>query len=184
MSEQQRISELERRLRRMQAAMAVMVLAGGACFLSGMARAVEPPSDEVRTRRLVVVDDKGVARVVIGQDAKDTQRRSRAAGITVFDDKGVERGGMGTMDDGGAVMALDAPQGVGSPMRDRIGMMVTPDGAAQLIVIDNRSYGVVKLESQGDGRGGIRFYKWDPEAKKIHSRLLDFDGEKIEEIPM
>jgi hypothetical protein len=82
--------------------------------------------DLIRARKIDVVDDQGVVRISMGQDASDAQRRSRACGITVYDPKGDERGGMGTMDDLSAVIALDAPTGVGGAMRDRIGMLVSP----------------------------------------------------------
>jgi hypothetical protein len=75
--------------------------------------------DEVRTRRLVVVDEAGTERVVIQEEPADTDRRAQAAGIVIFDRHGNERGGMVTFDDDSTVIALDAPAGVGSPMRDR-----------------------------------------------------------------
>ena len=86
-----------------------------------------------------------------------------------------ERGGMSTMDDGSVVLALDAPRGVGSPMRDRIGMMVQPDGASSLLLIDNQTRGVVKLQSDGKGGGGPQVFKWDVPAKKVHIKTLTFD---------
>lgn len=57
------------------------------------------------------------------------------------------------MDDGGVVLALDAPIGVGSPMRDRLGLMVNPDGASHVMLLDNSTRAVAKLQS--DGRGGV-----------------------------
>src|SRR5690606_3403751 len=131
-AETDRIAALERRLRRTQGALVALTLAAAGAIMAAQADkpAATPPADvvdEVRTRKLVVVDDAGVARITIGQDAPGTQRRSRAAGITIRDQHGHERGGMGTMDDGSAVLALDAPAGVGSEMPDRAGIAVWPD---------------------------------------------------------
>src|SRR5690606_32455222 len=66
---------------------------------------------------------------VIGQDPAATHRRSRAAGILINDRHGHERGGFCTMDDGSAVLAMDAPRGVGASMPDRLGLVVNPDGS-------------------------------------------------------
>src|SRR5262245_56800393 len=117
------IHGLQRRLRRTKGALAALALAGAAAITFGVAAPDKTP-DEIRTRRLVVVDDQGLPRVIIGQDPLDTQRRSRGAGITIFDKLGSERGGMVTMDDGSVVIALDAPRGVGAAMPDRLGLVV------------------------------------------------------------
>jgi hypothetical protein len=179
-NESERIELLERRLRHTQG----LLLGGGLlaclCVLAALTRGDPEVSNELRTRRLVVVDDKGVARVVIGQDPADTQRRSRGAGITIHDATGAERGGMITMDDKSVVLALDAPTGVGNPMRDRIGMMVAADGGSSLMLIDNETKGVVKLISDGKGWGGTQVFKWDDEAKKVHVKTIGFDGEKVQ----
>jgi hypothetical protein len=133
-------------------------------------------TDEVRTRRLVIVDDSGYERIVLAQDPPTGQRVSRATGLTLFDDKGSERGGFSTMEDGSVVLAMDAPLGVGAPMRDRIGLKVNPDGSAYVMLIDNQTRAVAKLQSDG-AEGGVQVFKWDMEAKQIHIRTLTFDGD-------
>lgn len=157
-TETDRIASLERRLRRTQGALLALALvsAGAIMAAQAVAPAAAPVVDEVRTRRLVVVDDAGVPRITIGQDAPGTQRRSRAAGITIRDQHGHERGGMGTMDDGSAVLALDAPAGVGSEMRDRAGIAVWPDGSAGIILIGNTGHMVAQLHADAEGLAGCR----------------------------
>src|SRR5262245_28898786 len=88
-----RLRSLEARLRRTQFALGSVVLLGLTAALGGlMAQDAAPKTEkEIRTERLVVVDDTGAPRVVIGQDRKDTQRKSRAAGITIIDTKGAEQ---------------------------------------------------------------------------------------------
>ncbi len=174
-----RVRGLERRLRRTQIACAGLVLAGAAGLFFGAA-APEKTADEVRTRRLVVVDDQGVPRVVIGQDPVDTQRRSRAAGITIHDRLGDERGGMSTMDDGSVVLALDAPRGVGAPMRDRLGLIVYADGSSHVMLLDNETRAVAKLHSDGKGGGGPQVFRWDMEQKEVRIKTLTFDGEEVQ----
>lgn len=104
-----RLADLERALRRTRwltaCAMTTTVLMAGAAFTDARPKAAA----EVRTQRLVVVDEQGQTRVVIGQDATTTQRVSRAAGLTLYDEKGSERGGFSTMSDGSVVLGMDAP---------------------------------------------------------------------------
>jgi hypothetical protein len=179
MAESDAIVSLQRQLRRTQGALALTVLGGAALFMAAAGAGGRGPEivPEIRTRKLVVVDDKDVARVVITQDPADGQRRSRAAGITIHDGTGSERGGLSTMDDGSVVMALDAPVGVGSPMRDRIGMVVWPDGSSYFMLIDNETKGVVKLISDSKGGGGLELFKWSDDA--VQTKRLTFDGEQV-----
>jgi hypothetical protein len=180
----ERIRTLERRLRTMQVALAFIVLAGAGLLMGALRPAQPEAADEIRTRRLVVVDDAGVPRVVIGQDPVDTQRRSRSAGITIYDTHGHERGGMSTFDDGSVVLALDAPVGVGAPMRDRAAMVVWPNGASYVMLLDNETKAVAKLHSDGQGGGGVQVFDWDDEEKVVRTKTLTYDGEDIDESPM
>lgn len=84
---EQRLSDLERSVRRTR------FVAGGLAFtLVALAvaafRRPEKPSSEVRTRRLVVIDDSGRARMTIGQDPITTQRQSRSVALLLFDRTG------------------------------------------------------------------------------------------------
>src|SRR5262245_4936021 len=173
-----RLRRLERQLRLTQAgALAALVL------LVGVAARQDTVSDDLRTHRLKIVDDAGVVRMELGQDPKDSQRRSRACGLTIFDTTGNERGGMGTMDDLSAVMALDAPLGVGSPMRDRAGIMVSPDGSAQILVIDNTSEAPVRLFTEPAGGGGLELSATDAAKKLVRTRRCTAEGDQVKEAP-
>ncbi len=173
-----RISSLERQVQWQRRMLVAGVLLVG---IVGFRR--QPTTiDEVRTKRLVVVDDSGRARVVIDQDPATTDRRSRSAGVTLFDSTGAERGGMSTMDDGGVVMALDAPMGVGSPMRDRIGLVVNPDGSSHVMLLDNETRAVAKLQSDGKGGGGVQVFKWEESPRVVRIRTLTYDGERRDSV--
>lgn len=172
-----RVLTLERSLARTRSAaitcgLGLVVLLTGA-FVTSHGRTV----DEIRTHRLVIVDDAGTTRLLLAQDAANTQRTARAAGLFVFDDKGNERGGLSTMADGSVVLALDAPVGVGAPMRDRIGLKVEPDGGAYVMLIDNQTRAVAKLFADSTGTGGVQVFKWDMSAMRVHMRTLTFDGD-------
>lgn len=181
----ERMATLERRLRRTQLTLSGVVAIGMGALLLGLAQPQDDASEvipEIRTNKLVVVDDQGVARVQIGQDPVDTQRRTRSAGITIFDNKGHERGGMATFDDGSVVLALDAPRGVGAAMPDRIGLVVYPNGSAHLILLDNETRAVAKLYSDGKGGGGPQVFKWSDESVQI--KTIEFDGEDVQTIEL
>ena len=180
---QDRFARLEKSLSRTRLAASGLGIALTLVVATGFVQRGSTVSEEVRTRRVVVIDDKDVVRVAIGQDPPDAKRRFRSAGIWIYDTTGAERGGMGTFDDGQASMALDAPVGVGSTMRDRIGMVVAKNGATQFMLIDNLTRGIVRLTSDGNGNGGLDLLKWDMEAKKVHIRSLNYDGEKYSSFP-
>ena len=164
------IASLQRSLRQTQLAHAVTMLA----LLGSLAwQAFRHPAvfDEVRTHRLVMLDEHGVKRVEIGQDTTPW-RRSRSAGVWIIDDSGHERGGMSTFDD------------VGAKPRDRIGMSVDADGSATLLLTGNDTGGVVRLVSDGRGGGGVQLIQGDAKNRQIHLRTLDFDGEQRETVSM
>ena len=173
-----RFHRLERRLRRTQLAGLGLLL-----LVVGLAARPDDVSDELRTRRLRIVDDAGVVRMELGQDPKDSPRRSRACGLTIFDSKGDERGGIGTMDDLSAVMALDAPVGVGNPMRDRAGIMVSPDGSAQILVIDNAAEAPARLFTKPAGGGGLELSGTDASKKLVRTRRCTAAGDEAKETP-
>jgi len=134
-------------------------------------------ADEVRTRRLVVLDDSGRTRATIGQDAANVQRIARAAGLLLYDDKGNERGGFSTLGDGSVVIGLDAPVGVGAAMRDRIGIKVFSNGAAYVMLIDNQTGAVARLISEvgPDGARGVQVFKWV--GSRPYVRTISYDGD-------
>ena len=162
-------------------AVATFVLGAGIGVIgTSLAKVAPPVIPELRTHKLSVLDSQGRVRVEIGEDQSDTQRISRAAALTIFDTEGHERGGIGTMADGSAVMALDAPHGVGSPMRDRAGMKVYPDGSAFITTISNGGHfaaglftdgdsGRLELSGRGEGDGTIatRTITRDADSSKV-----------------
>lgn len=172
-----RINRLERSVRRLQLLTVALTLGLVATLGTRFAARPDQAAPELRARRLVIVDDAGQMRLSLGQDPATTQRVSRAASLILYDAKGNERGGFGTMADGTVVLGMDAPVGVGAPMRDRIGLKVMPDGSAYVILLDNQTRAVAKLHSDGVGSGGVQVFKWDTRAKRVHIRTLVFDGD-------
>jgi hypothetical protein len=85
---------------------------------------------------------------------------------------------MSTFDDLSVVMALDAPRGVGHPMRDRLGLRVDATGSAHVMLLDNQTRAVAKLHSDGAGGGGVQVFKWDMDAKQVYVKTFTYDGER------
>lgn len=139
--------------------------------------------DEIRTRRLIVIDDQDRVRVTIDQDAHEVDRYERSAGLTIFDNQGRERGGIATIDDGSAVIALDSPWGVGSPMRDRAGVKVFADGSATMGVLSNRGVFAAVLRSDGE-QGYLDLSRPSDDKSIFEQRTLTIDGESRSTVPM
>lgn len=168
------------RLRWMVVGLAVLVaaLAAATSWLA-LQRHAPMHVDALTTHRLQVLDDRGVVRVEITQDGAADGRRSRAAGLTVFDRTGAERGGFTTYDDGGVGIALDAPLGKGEDhLRDRLGLTVNAEGSSQLLLSDNLTRGVVRLRAEGDGGGGLDTFEWDMQGNVLQTRTITFDGDQ------
>lgn len=176
---EERIVALERSVRRARLVAGAALLTTFLPLGAGFVRSRNAASDEVRTHRLVIVDDHEQTRVLLGQDSAKTDRISRSAGLWVFDEKGGERGGLGTMADGSVVLALDAPVGVGAPMGDRVGLKVFPNGSAYIMLIDNKTSAVARLVSEeAPGRvRGLQLFKWERDNSRHYTRTLTFDGD-------
>ena len=186
---ERRIGILENKLRRRSQISVIAVVAALATVATSLyATSTDKRTDgqiidEVRTRKLVVVDDQDRIRVTIDQDAPEIDRYERSAGLTIFDDQGRERGGIATIDDGSAVIALDAPWGVGSPMRDRAGTKVFADGSSAMGLISNRGAFAAVLRSDGDS-GFLDLYQPDDAKGIFEQRTLSVNGESKSTEPM
>ncbi len=183
-----RLRQLAGRLRYTQIAFAIVALGLGGALFAEMRQddsvIEEPWFEELRTRRLVVVDAAGTPRVVIQEEPASTERRAQAAGIVLFDQHGEERGGMVTFADDSAVIALDAPAGVGAPMRDRIGLSVYPDGSASVALIDNGTGVPVRLVTDAEGGGGLEMLTYDLKNRKATITRLTPDGRSVRELDL
>jgi len=174
---EQRVADREIALRRTHVVASLVVVAAVVGLAAGFTNRGLQVADEVRTRRLVVLDDSGRTRATIGQDAANVQRIARAAGLLLYDDKGNERGGFSTLSDGSVVIGLDAPVGVGAPMRDRIGLKVFRNGAAYVMLIDNQTGAVARFISEvgPDGARGVQVFKWA--GSRPYGRTISYDGD-------
>ncbi|HZX29635.1 MAG TPA: hypothetical protein VFF16_21355 [Telluria sp.] len=87
----------------------LLAAGGGALAGTGMKPTV---FDSIRAREVVVVDGKGIVRARLAGDMPDavmagghvSKRGSKAAGVMLYDEEGIERGGYVTMDEGSNVL--------------------------------------------------------------------------------
>jgi hypothetical protein len=181
-----RLERLEHGLRRRNLLAASMFALGASLALIGTSVATPNAGvvPEIRTYKLSVLDSEGRTRVQIAEDASDIARNSRATGMTIYDAKGDERGGIGTMANGSAVMALDAPVGVGYKVRDRAGMRVAPDGTAVITALSNEGSFAASLVAQRN-QGRLELSRKDSARGEISTRVLTFDSDstKVEKAP-
>jgi hypothetical protein len=92
----------------------LLLLGGGAIAGASLRNAV---FDSVKAKEVVVVDAKGIVRARLGGDLPDavmaggrvSKRGTKAAGLIIYDEEGIERGGYATLDEGSnAIITLDS----------------------------------------------------------------------------
>jgi hypothetical protein len=143
-----RIEALERRFRVALLAPAILlcVLIFAAWHTSAQ-RGI--PQDVLTARQLVIVDEKGTKRVVIGAPAPDPimggkmqKRRSAFNGLILNDATGDERGGIGLMDDGTMTMCFDQNG------RERVCSYVLPTGKAGVLINEPNGHDGITMTTE------------------------------------
>ena len=177
MSIEERLDRVERQNRMMKRIGLTALL--GALGVAVMGTSVQPTPQDLTVRSLSVVDQSGTRRVWVGAQTDDEDRMmSDFAGILMFDATGSERGGWSTDQYGRITFAMDAPEGVGHPMPDRLSLAVDGEGGAMLRMLNNDTEGQV-LIGVVDGKGEIRLFDWAED--KLAIKTTDFHGSTIEE---
>jgi hypothetical protein len=131
----------------------------GLIILTGWRQQAESAGENLRVRRLTVVDDKGTARVVLGAPLPDPmmggklqKRRSPATGLLLDDADGNERGGLGTLDDGTMMLCFD------SNGRERVCVFTLPKGMTGLMVNDDQGKTRSQVVVGPEGRPALEMY--------------------------
>jgi len=140
-----RISDLERRLRRTQTLAIGAVLLLGIGLLSGWRGASSTRVDTLRARMLVLEDSSGRPRVMIGAPLpsliEDGHALPARTGFVILDTAGLERMGLTLKPSGNIGFGLDAPAGVGDDRnRERINLTVGRDGSAEIRMLDQQTF--------------------------------------------
>jgi hypothetical protein len=146
-------------------------------------------SPVIKTRGLIIVDDKGRERVVLGAPVPDPpgdgRRINPAHGMIILDPEGYERFGVGLMDNGQMGMGFDAPRGTGDDRnRERIHIVADAKGGAMLRFM-NRKTGVPGWMRLGDDDNlYLEFLDVQKEQKKLVRRRIGMAGERTVEEPL
>ena len=94
---------------------ALLLAAGGGAVASGSVK--QTMFDSIKAKEIVVVDENGIVRARLGGDLPDalmasghvSRRGSKAGGLIIYDEQGIERGGYVTQDTGSnAMLTLDS----------------------------------------------------------------------------
>lgn len=131
--------------------LALLFIAGGAVAASSLKDA---SFGTITAREVAVVDAKGVVRARLGGDLPDavmaggrvSKRGSKAAGLLIYDEQGIERGGYVTQDEGSnAMLTLD------SKYKQAVLLVAAPDQeqASALRLWSKDS--AIELRSDSDG---------------------------------
>jgi len=92
----------------------LLIAGGGAIAGTSIKTAI---FDTIKAKEVVVVDANGIVRARLGGDLPDavmaggrvSKRGTKAAGLIIYDEEGIERGGYATLDTGSnAVLTLDS----------------------------------------------------------------------------
>jgi hypothetical protein len=126
--------------------------------------------DVLRVHQLVVVDEKGVDRIVIGPVpdpqimGKRVKRRAPATGIQLNDENGNERTGMALLEDGSVVVGIDDQSG-----RERAHLYFIPTRGAGLLLQDGKEIEKISLliPSQGKDSGSPKLEMTDQAGKTV-----------------
>ncbi len=163
------LHEEVRRLRRSVRIMAT-ALVGVAAIGLLTAASSRPNVSDIRAKSLTIVDDKGIARVIIGAPVPDAMvggkqspRAGAASGMILNGPDGNERGGYLVSDKGDeGILTLDGLDG-----NEVFKVVANPDAGASLF-----------LQHKAGGMLALSTYRGEPEIQ-----LIAKDGKRIHAVP-
>jgi len=126
--------------------------------------------DVLRVHQLVVVDEKGIDRIVIGpvpdpqMMGKRVKRRAPGTGIQLNDGSGNERAGIALLDDGSAVVGIDDQSG-----RERAHLYFIQTRGAGLLLQDGKEIEKISLliPFEGDQSASPKLEMTDKAGKTV-----------------
>jgi hypothetical protein len=178
-----RIESLERQVRSGRLVSAALVVGMlGLSLVSWTSSAQD--ARIVRVRTLIVEDEQGRDRVILGApvpDIKGGGRISPSVGLVINDSDGLERFGLGLQANGRMVMGFDAPPGTGDPRnRERINIVADASGGAYIRFVNRKTFVPGRLILDDKDQFYLEFLDF-PDGRTI-SRRIGFKGEeKVEQ---
>lgn len=144
-------------------------------------------SPVIRARGLVIVDEQGRERIVLGSpipDTKDGKRINPAHGMAIIDPQGYERFGVGLMDNGQMAMGFDAPRGTGDDRNtERLHFIADAKGGAMIRFLNRKTSVPGWIRLGEDDKLYLEFVDVQKEKNKVVKRRISMAGEEILEEP-
>ena len=175
--------ELEKKLR-MAWAMSVISMTMSVALIGVILITYSRPGSNavqevIRARMLVIEDEAGTDRIVLGApmpSPKGMVRRKEQTGMMINDADGEEQFGVGVDEEGGMSMGFDARPGAGDDRnRERITIYVAPNGNANIRFLDNYTRVKMVISTEGEGEASYNFWDWSGESPEYVSfTLRDF----------
>jgi len=167
-----RLNELELKVRR-QRYSSVGILSVLAVFML-LGAIQEQPQDTIRARVVIVEDDQGRDRIVLGAPMLDGREY---VGMKILNPDGAEQFGLGLKNDGSVSMGFDVRPGVGNPAnRERLNMGVTASGQGWIRYLDNDTKARMFIRLDSEDVPELQFLDW-PDTERIVVREIGFVGE-------
>ena len=175
MTDQDRFTHLETECRRLRVAVVML-----AVFVVATAPTLHPRAqqarDILRARGLIIEDESGRPRVVLGAPIPENRTATRS-GLKILDASGVERLGMNLLSNGSMVLGLDAPAGTGNDAnKERITLVADEKGGASLTFKDRRTYVVSRMFLDSDNRAWLQFADYSQEPSR--TRRIGLSGDE------
>ncbi len=143
----------------------------------------------IKTRSLIIVDDKGRERVIMGAPVPDPpiegrKRINPAHGMIILDQQGYERFGVGLMDNGQMAMGFDALPGKGDDRnRERLHFVADPEGGAMIRFLNKKTSVPGWLKLGEDDNLYLEFIDVQKDKNKVFRRRIGMNGEQRVEEP-
>ena len=178
-----RVEQLERANRRGRRWLALLGVGCVAAVSTGFAGRIP---DELRTTKLVIVDDQGRERMILAgkvPDPREGKRITQGPGMQLLNKDGMEQFGLSMDDATGQIgLGLDARPGAGDDRnRERFNIVVGPKGEVYVNLKDGRTRRKTVWYVDQKGEAALGFDRWKDEGKEtkyVGMRRLSADGDK------
>jgi hypothetical protein len=159
MTDCDRLTRLESECRRLRIALVLL-----AVFVVATATTLHPraqqPRDVLRARGLIIEDEAGRQRVVLGAPIPENEQTTRT-GLKILDESGLERLGMNLFSNGSVGLGLDAPAGTGDDRnRERINLVADAKGGASITFKDRRTYVASRMYLDSNNQVVLQFHDY------------------------
>jgi hypothetical protein len=173
-----RVARLESKLRR---AYGIAMASGAVAVAMGTTAFLRQPQvpDVIRTRQLIIQDQAGRDRIVMGAPVQDNFNRvSPTTGMAIRDSLGRERFGVGLDTRGNMGLGLDAPTCTSNPCNtERINLVADAEGGSHIRLLDRQTGAAALLYLADDDRAYLEFLRVTSDS--IRRRQLGLRGDSL-----